>query len=69
MAPCVTTRDTETGQGLAIVKRIIEDHMGSLKLEQSNSGDGAQVMIVLPRFFKTDSNIQNDPVNSTSEVS
>ena len=69
MEPYVTTRDTGTGLGLAIVKRIIEDHMGTLKLEQSNSGDGAQVMIVLPRFFKTESNIKNDPANSTSEVS
>jgi len=69
MEPYVTTRETGTGLGLAIVKRIIEDHKGALKLEKLSSGDGAQVTIVLPRFFNNESNIKNPPVSSKSEVS
>ena len=69
MEPYVTTRETGTGLGLAIVKRIVEDHKGVLKLESSNSGDGAQVTIILPKFSKNESNMKNDPAKNTSEVS
>ena len=65
----MTTRETGTGLGLAIVKRIVEDHKGVLKLESSNSGDGAQVTIILPKFSKNESNMKNDPAKNTSEVS
>ena len=39
--PYVTTRDKGTGLGLPIVKKIIEEHGGSLALEDAPVFDGA----------------------------
>jgi two-component system nitrogen regulation sensor histidine kinase NtrY len=51
--PYVTTRDQGTGLGLPIVKKIIEEHGGSLSLEDAPVFDGqdhfgAMAVIVLP---------------------
>lgn len=51
--PYVTTRDEGTGLGLPIVKKIIEEHGGSLTLEdapvfEGNSHFGAMAVIRLP---------------------
>ena len=51
--PYVTTRDNGTGLGLPIVKKIIEEHGGSLELRDapamfSNTHAGAQAVIRLP---------------------
>ena len=43
--PYVTTRAKGTGFGLAIVKKIMEDHEGELMLEDGES-DGARVRLV-----------------------
>lgn len=52
--PYVTTRDRGTGLGLPIVKKIIEEHGGKIKLEMApdltgNGHRGARVSVTLPR--------------------
>lgn len=51
--PYYTTRSEGTGLGLPIVKKIIEDHAGSLRLEtaeifENNEHSGAAALITLP---------------------
>ncbi len=53
--PYVTTREKGTGLGLPIVRKIIEEHGGSLTLTDAEPFDdtghvGAQAVIVLPRL-------------------
>jgi two-component system nitrogen regulation sensor histidine kinase NtrY len=55
--PYVTTREKGTGLGLPIVKKIIEEHGGTLSLFDGiqfdgNSHAGATAEIVLPREVK-----------------
>jgi two-component system, NtrC family, nitrogen regulation sensor histidine kinase NtrY len=45
--PYVTTRAEGTGLGLAIVTKIMEDHGGNIRLEDSPAG-GARVCLVFP---------------------
>jgi signal transduction histidine kinase len=45
--PFYTTKMIGTGMGLTLVKRIVEDHGGSLILESGNDG-GMQATILLP---------------------
>jgi two-component system nitrogen regulation sensor histidine kinase NtrY len=52
--PYVTTREKGTGLGLPIVKKIIEEHGGSLALQDApafdeNAHHGAMAVIRLPR--------------------
>ena len=47
LEPYVTTREKGTGLGLSIVQKIIQDHNGSLQLENRKEG-GAKVRILLP---------------------
>ncbi len=56
--PYVTTRDKGTGLGLPIVKKIIEEHGGTLTLTdapvfEGNTQAGAMAEIVLPRTART----------------
>jgi len=44
--PYATTKPKGTGLGLAVVKRIVEEHMGSLYAENTHSG--ARVVVRLP---------------------
>ena len=53
--PYVTTRDSGTGLGLPIVKKIIEEHGGSFSLQDApifdeNAHAGAMAEIILPRL-------------------
>ena len=50
--PYVTTRAKGTGLGLAIVRKIMEDHGGEISLNDSESGEGAQVVLSLPLVQK-----------------
>ena len=45
--PYVTSKAKGTGLGLAIVHKIIEEHQGSMHLENLVAG-GARVSVVLP---------------------
>ena len=56
--PYVTTRDKGTGLGLPIVKKIIEEHGGTLQLQDAESYDGtghcgAKAVIELPLLAET----------------
>lgn len=58
--PYVTTRDKGTGLGLPIVKKIIEEHGGTLTLEaaplfEGEEHHGAMARLTLPLAAKTDS--------------
>jgi len=46
-APFFTTKSVGTGLGLSIVKRIIEDHRGTLSID-SKPGSGTRVSVVVP---------------------
>ena len=46
--PFFTTKSRGTGLGMAISKRIVEAHGGSIDVRNSASG-GAEVLITLPR--------------------
>jgi signal transduction histidine kinase/CheY-like chemotaxis protein len=46
--PFYTTKMVGTGMGLTLVKRIVEDHGGSLTLDNRHNG-GMTAMVVLPR--------------------
>ncbi|MBI1394440.1 MAG: HAMP domain-containing protein [Betaproteobacteria bacterium] len=50
--PYVTTKAKGTGLGLAIVERIVEEHGGSIHLENMVAG-GARVSVVLPAFSRS----------------
>ena len=63
--PYVTTRDKGTGLGLPIVKKIIEEHGGSLALEDAPRFDGqpaagAMAVIRLPLAADLDSVREED---------
>ena len=45
--PYFSTKERGTGLGLAIVSRIIEDHHGSIRVEE-NSPIGARFIVELP---------------------
>ncbi|GLQ19373.1 PAS domain-containing sensor histidine kinase [Algimonas porphyrae] len=48
LEPYVTTREGGTGLGLPIVKRIVEDHAGTIALSNRSDGKrGAQVVVTL----------------------
>jgi len=49
--PFYTTKMVGTGMGLALVKRIAEDHGGSLTLQSGSAEEGVQAIIVLPRVM------------------
>jgi PAS domain S-box-containing protein len=46
-APFYTTKQTGTGLGLSIVKRILDDHHGSISVD-SKPGQGSRFSVVLP---------------------
>ena len=67
--PYVTTRDKGTGLGLSIVKKIIEEHGGTLELRDapvmfSNTHVGAAAVILLP-LLKEPSDGENVDVART----
>ncbi len=50
--PFSTAFDGGTGLGMAIVRRIVEDHGGAIDVE-SKPGEGTTVTILLPRNAPT----------------
>ncbi len=50
--PFFTTKMVGTGMGLTLVKRIIEDHGGRLRLDDREQG-GTRATVVLPRIIET----------------
>jgi signal transduction histidine kinase len=46
--PFFTTKTKGTGLGMAIAKRIVEAHGGQITVG-SGSGNGAEILIILPR--------------------
>ena len=61
--PYVTTRDKGTGLGLAMVKKIMEDHSGDLMLENREEG-GARVTLV---FMRVDDPAPNESGDDDAE--
>ena len=49
--PFYTTKMVGTGMGLTLVKRIVEDHGGSLTLQSGSAEEGVQAIIILPRVM------------------
>jgi signal transduction histidine kinase len=48
--PFYTTKSTGTGLGMAIVDRIIQAHHGTIRVGPTNSQNGAEFIITLPRL-------------------
>jgi two-component system nitrogen regulation sensor histidine kinase NtrY len=48
--PYYTTRKSGTGLGMAIVLRIITEHMGTMELKDAVGHTGARVEVTLPKF-------------------
>jgi signal transduction histidine kinase len=46
--PFYTTKTKGTGLGMAIAKRIVDEHGGSISIGDARSG-GAEILITLPR--------------------
>ncbi|MEP4190943.1 MAG: ATP-binding protein, partial [Sneathiella sp.] len=55
--PYVTHREKGTGLGLAIVNKIMEEHGGSLSLQDADEGPGAKIQVA---FFKTETQNKTD---------
>ena len=51
--PFYTTKENGTGLGLAIVNRIVESHMGKIRIE-SKPGKGTNCIVLLPRQEASD---------------
>jgi len=49
--PYATTKPKGTGLGLPIVKKIVEEHQGSIRVENQTSG-GARISVYLPIFHQ-----------------
>lgn len=47
--PYITDKKNGTGLGLAVVKKIIDDHQGKITLANQESG-GAIIRIILPKM-------------------
>ncbi len=45
--PFYTTKENGTGLGMAIVNRIVESHMGKIRIE-SKPGKGTDCIVLLP---------------------
>ena len=46
--PFFSTHADKSGMGLAVVRKIVHDHMGNIKVE-SSSGQGTTFRLTLPR--------------------
>jgi two-component system nitrogen regulation sensor histidine kinase NtrY len=71
--PYVTTRDKGTGLGLPIVKKIIEEHGGTLGLEPAEPFDdtdrrGAMAVIRLPVMFAENAQHSQDQDAADTET-
>lgn len=62
--PFFTTKDKGTGLGLALVKKIITGHYGSIEVE-SVVGEGTTFIVTLP--LKEKSNFENNEKHSVTE--
>src|SRR5205823_12903576 len=57
--PYFSTKDRGTGLGLAIVSRIVEDHHGSIRVEE-NVPVGARFIVELPVATEADTHLPPD---------
>jgi signal transduction histidine kinase len=63
--PFSTAFDGGTGLGMAIVRRIVEDHGGAIDVE-SKPGEGTTVTILLPR--NVNASVAAGPARVASEA-
>jgi signal transduction histidine kinase len=62
--PFFTTRPGGTGLGLAVARRVVEDHGGKLELSNGSTG-GACVTFLLPRDRRT---LNLDDITKSAEL-
>jgi signal transduction histidine kinase len=65
--PYFSTKKRGTGLGLAIVSRIIEDHQGTIRVEE-NLPIGARFVIELPLASAVEDNGANDVAHAPSKT-
>ncbi|ABI58666.1 MULTISPECIES: sensor histidine kinase [Nitrosomonas] len=61
--PYVTTKPRGTGLGLPIVKKIVDEHGGTVKI-QNIQPHGAQVSIILPAFLHNSSHVSSEAAHA-----
>ena len=72
LEPYVTTRAKGTGLGLAIVQKVVEQHGGTLALEDApltaTRTRGALVRMTLPVKTKSSHEVSTEPTRSVSHA-